>query len=232
VIPRPRSSPDELQTLGQWEGDSLTIHVCGSGDYAEVAVAGELDITVADRLAEVLDVADRGGATHLLVLASDLEFIDFAGVEVLVVAARRADLRGGSLAISGANPDVAEVLTFSGQRRLMLDHATTQPTSEAEPRLRSFTLEGVVDAELVRARWFGGVLECDPRLRRWVDIVGATDGCLLPATGTTGRPGTSGPDPFLALVALIRACDRVVSTELEIARAGMAAPPPAGTSPT
>jgi len=54
-----------------------------------------------------------------VVLAADLDFIDFTGVDVLAAAARRAHRRGGSFVVNGANADIAEILTFAGHRALM-----------------------------------------------------------------------------------------------------------------
>src|SRR5580658_3579105 len=48
------------------------------------------------------EVSGRGAATHLVVVADRLEFIDFTGVEVLALAARRVEERGGSLVVTGA----------------------------------------------------------------------------------------------------------------------------------
>ena len=75
--------------------------------------------TVSQALTDVFDLARLRGATQIVVMAADLDFIDFTGVEVLAAAARRADRLGGSFVVSGANPDVAEILTFAGQGALM-----------------------------------------------------------------------------------------------------------------
>ena len=186
----------------------------GGGDRAVVAVAGELDIAAADRLAQAFDLADRGGATRVVVDAGELEFIDFTGVEVLVNARRRAELRGGSLVVTGANADIAEVLTFTGQRRLMGD-AVSSPIQPCDNALRSFSLDGILEGRTVAARWHGNALECDDRLRRQLQLVRQIDALFQPSMD--GSDPSEAAVPAALLVALIRACDRVLRMEVVFA---------------
>jgi len=215
VTPTPWRSPcDDLERLSGNGSPPFRIRVSGGGDRAVVAVAGELDIAAADRLAQAFDLADRGGATRVVVDAGELEFIDFTGVEVLVNARRRAELRGGSLVVTGANADIAEVLTFTGQRRLMGD-AVSSPIQPCDNALRSFSLDGILEGRTVAARWHGNALECDDRLRRQLQLVRQIDALFQPSMD--GSDPSEAAVPAALLVALIRACDRVLRMEVVFA---------------
>jgi anti-sigma B factor antagonist len=79
----------------------------------EVAVIGELDLAVADRLLALLD---RGtdDCPKILISLAECEFIDSTGIAVVVGAYRRAGERGGQLAIYAPSAQVRRVLEVTG----------------------------------------------------------------------------------------------------------------------
>jgi anti-anti-sigma factor len=216
VTPAPRC--DDAGQLPAFPRPPFGIHVSGGGDCAVITVAGELDGTVADRVARVFDAADRAGSTRFVVVADQLEFIDFTGVEVVALAARRAERRGGGLVVAGANRDIAQVLIFAGQRRLLDDPTGTHHLDGCGAQFGSFALDGIIEDRAVSARWDGTVFDCDDRLRRQADLVGQVDGILIPAMARTEASGSALQAPRPTLVALIRACDRVIQLEIAVRR--------------
>jgi anti-anti-sigma factor len=87
-----------------------------SADCREVAVIGELDLAVADRLSAVLDRA-AGDAPQILISLDKCEFIDSTGIAVVVRAHREAGERGGRLAVYGPSAQVRRVLEVTGLTR-------------------------------------------------------------------------------------------------------------------
>ena len=78
----------------------------------QIAVAGELDLAVAERMQAALDEAI--GRKLVLVDLGRCEFIDSTGIALLVRAHERAREAGGRLAAFGAGEQVQRVLSVSG----------------------------------------------------------------------------------------------------------------------
>jgi anti-sigma B factor antagonist len=101
-----------------------------SAECREVAVIGELDMAVADRLSALL----RRVATdvpQVLVSLEKCEFIDSTGIAVVVRAHREADESGGRLAIYGASAQVRRVLEVTGLTRNGLVFETAEEAQTA-----------------------------------------------------------------------------------------------------
>ncbi len=103
--------------MSQLEGPKLTsfelVEREISADCREVAVIGELDLAVADRLSAVLDRA-AGEVQQILIALDRCEFIDSTGIAVVVRAHREASERGGRLAVYGPSAQVRRVLEVTG----------------------------------------------------------------------------------------------------------------------
>jgi anti-anti-sigma factor len=84
--------------------------VAGDGRII-VAAAGQVDLATAPQLAQALAQARLEGATGIVVDLADVDFLDSAGVRVLVEAARRST---GTLSVRGAQGWVAKVLDITG----------------------------------------------------------------------------------------------------------------------
>jgi anti-anti-sigma factor len=75
---------------------------------------GRIDATTAGQHeAELLRLL--GGEIHSLALDfSQVDFLSSAGLRVLLVAANAAEKKGGSLQLSGARPEIREVILTVG----------------------------------------------------------------------------------------------------------------------
>jgi anti-sigma B factor antagonist len=76
-----------------------------------LAVSGDIDLATAPRLGEALTEARQAGATATVVDLTGVDFMDSAGIRVLMEAARQTT---GSLSVRGAHGWVARVLDLTG----------------------------------------------------------------------------------------------------------------------
>jgi anti-sigma B factor antagonist len=80
-----------------------------------IAVEGELDLSVADRIEEELAKAERGEAEAIVLDLSEVTFIDSTGIAVLVAAARRSAENSDRLRIRRSSaPGVRRMLALTG----------------------------------------------------------------------------------------------------------------------
>jgi anti-sigma B factor antagonist len=84
-----------------------------------VAVHGEVDVATAPQLSERLRDAIRSGARRIEVNLAACTFLDSSGLNVLVVAFRDAQSRGGDLVVVKASGSVASVLSITGLDSLL-----------------------------------------------------------------------------------------------------------------
>lgn len=75
-------------------GDRLMIQRKREPGALVLALFGELDLATAPRLRNAFEAAESAGATRLTVDLRGLEFIDAAGLRVLLAANRRAQENG------------------------------------------------------------------------------------------------------------------------------------------
>ena len=90
-----------------------------SGRTAVVGVSGDIDITNAEGLRDVLLSALNAGAAALVVDMTSTTFLDSAGVTALVRATRRATSTDATLRLVVAGPAVLRVLNLVGIDRLI-----------------------------------------------------------------------------------------------------------------
>ena len=95
-----------------------------SGRTAVVGVSGDIDITNAEGLRDVLLSALNAGAAALVVDMTSTTFLDSAGVTALVRATRRATSTDATLRLAVAGPAVLRVLNLVGIDRLVEVHAS------------------------------------------------------------------------------------------------------------
>jgi len=90
----------------------LGIEVVHHGDVPVVKVAGELDMSTAPDLSDVLDglVAEP----KVVVDLAELEFIDSTGLSALLGAHRAMQARGGVLELRSPQPMVVSVVETTG----------------------------------------------------------------------------------------------------------------------
>jgi anti-anti-sigma factor len=85
-----------------------------TNDIVVLAVAGRLDAGKAPALEGKLRAAIDAGSFKLVVDAGRIDFIGSAGLQVLLVAAKRLAAGGGKIAVAAANDSVKEVFQIAG----------------------------------------------------------------------------------------------------------------------
>ena len=85
-----------------------------SGDVMIVKLAGRLDSSAAQPAEENLTRALAGGAPHLAIDMSALQYISSAGLRVLLVVAKKVQQAKGKMVLFGLLPNVREVFSVSG----------------------------------------------------------------------------------------------------------------------
>jgi anti-anti-sigma factor len=77
-----------------------------------IAIAGELDLAVADQLTAALERASE--CSLVLIDLGSCEFVDSTGLAAFVKAANQMEGEGGRLAVFGAGDQVLRVLAITG----------------------------------------------------------------------------------------------------------------------
>lgn len=95
----------------------FTVTVGRFGAVDEVWLSGELDILTAPQLREVL----AGLGRTIVVDASELQFIDAAGLSVLVLAHGRGRMPTRFLSVRGAGGLVRRVIEAAGLGTVLVD---------------------------------------------------------------------------------------------------------------
>jgi anti-sigma B factor antagonist len=98
-------------------------------DRVVLELHGELDLVGAPLLARELERAERDERRILVLDLEDLEFIDSAGLRVILAAHERLRLRGGDLALTPGPAQVQRLLTIAG----VSEHLLTIASSDAMP---------------------------------------------------------------------------------------------------
>lgn len=90
-----------------------------------VYLHGDVDLNVADRLREQLDIKiEETAAAHLLVDFSGVSFIDSSGLGVILGRYKKISAAGGKVFLTGARSHVRKVLEISGLLRIMQEFDT------------------------------------------------------------------------------------------------------------
>jgi anti-sigma B factor antagonist len=83
-------------------------------------IKGRLDATSTTELEQkVLLRLDRG-VTHLIMDFSELEYINSAGLRILVMSYQRLHSRGGQVMVCGVRDYIAEIFEISGYNRIFI----------------------------------------------------------------------------------------------------------------
>ena len=88
-------------------------------DGPVVVLSGEADTTTAALLRETLATQLNTGARLVTVDASELSFLDFASLRILILAARALQGRHGKLVFARPQPSVIRLLEITGADRLL-----------------------------------------------------------------------------------------------------------------
>jgi anti-sigma B factor antagonist len=93
---------------------TLTTRVVDDATRA-LRVQGEVDVYTAPRLAEAIREAARdGGVRRLLVLLSDVEYMDSTGLSVLIQGNALLHEAGGAFVLVGPRPRIARLFEITG----------------------------------------------------------------------------------------------------------------------
>src|SRR5687768_8847236 len=94
--------------------NNLEVSVTDRGEFAVVAVVGEMDLASAPRLRErLVDLSDEGRRSIVIDLTR-LDFVDSTGLGVLVGGLRRSRDMSGDLVLAGPPPGVLKMLAITG----------------------------------------------------------------------------------------------------------------------
>ncbi|MFP5327177.1 MAG: STAS domain-containing protein [Acidimicrobiia bacterium] len=102
---------------------AVDVEVTGNADTAVVRPSGEIDIATGPALEAEVEFLVEAGIRTCAIDLTDVEFIDSAGLQLLLAA--RAALRrvGGTFSIRGASPSVSRLLDISGMSALLEEPA-------------------------------------------------------------------------------------------------------------
>ena len=103
---------------------SLSTHTVG--EHTVLEVGGEVDVYTAPRLRERLIELVEGGARHVVVDLSRVEFLDSTGLGVLVGGLKRARSHDGALRLVCAQEKILKVFRITGLTKVFPIHATLQ----------------------------------------------------------------------------------------------------------
>ena len=95
-------------------------------------LSGEADLTTVAALTDVLTAQLAGGARHLTVDLSGLEFADSSVVRALVLADRTLKDRGGGLELVRPRPAVARALSLLGVDQAIVVRDGTSAAADPE----------------------------------------------------------------------------------------------------
>jgi len=91
----------------------FSIDEAAGGDPTVLAITGEFDLSVADRVERAIAQAAAGGGRVCIDLGG-CTFIDSTGMKVLVRAARDLRSAGGELSVTKVQGDVAHLFEITG----------------------------------------------------------------------------------------------------------------------
>jgi len=94
--------------------ESLRIDVRPEPGRVVLELAGELDLAAAPRLQSEIELAERDMPAMLVLDLGDLEFIDSAGLRVILAADQRAREQGRVFAVTHGSPQVERLLELTG----------------------------------------------------------------------------------------------------------------------
>jgi anti-anti-sigma factor len=98
-----------------------------------VSLAGRLDMTSAGPLEQELEGLIAAGARRLAIDMSRLDYLSSAGLRTLLIAARRLQEAGGTLALIGLRGMVKEVLEIAGLANVFPCYADEREMLAAKP---------------------------------------------------------------------------------------------------
>jgi anti-anti-sigma factor len=96
---------------------NLAIDTDFRDDTVAIRLTGDLDFSSFGLLEAALERLQMDGRCDLVIDLSDVDFIDSAGLRVLLEAHRRTEMRGGTLLIRGAPEQALRLFQLTGADR-------------------------------------------------------------------------------------------------------------------
>ena len=97
--------------------DDLTVSATSSDTSVLVAVKGDVDLATAEKLHVAVGELIQPGR-RIDLHCAEVDFLDSAGIRVLLDLSRRSEEAGGSLALRAPSDVVCRVLELAGVARL------------------------------------------------------------------------------------------------------------------
>jgi anti-sigma B factor antagonist len=95
-------------------GEHLRIDVRNESDRIVLGLHGELDLLGAPLLQEAIDRAGCEASTIMVLDLQDLQFVDSAGLRVILAAHERSRQNGQALALTPGTEQVQRLFTIAG----------------------------------------------------------------------------------------------------------------------
>jgi anti-anti-sigma factor len=95
-------------------GEHLRIDVRDAPDRVVLELHGELDLLGAPSLQEKIDDVQAGAPRILVLDLEDLQFVDSAGLRVILAAHEHSQQRGRGLALTRGTEQVQRLFTIAG----------------------------------------------------------------------------------------------------------------------
>ena len=98
-----------------------------------IVLTGEVDITNAAELSQLVTSQLTEGTLHLTIDVGGLEFADTAGIRVFLLAAKKLRQRGGDVVLLRPQRALARMLDILGAEEAIEIQGRTRTTPEPEP---------------------------------------------------------------------------------------------------
>jgi anti-anti-sigma factor len=129
-----RTAADNIPLVSA--GERLRVDTRLATDRVVLELHGELDLAAAPLLAEEIERAESGDRNALVLDLCDLEFVDSAGLRVILAAQERAFASGREFAVTNGTLQVQRLFEIAGVRQHLQtigapDAALAPPGGEA-----------------------------------------------------------------------------------------------------
>jgi len=95
------------------EVKNMEHNILQQGDITVVRLTGEIDVTVAPELRNILKSKIDAGNVNIIVDLAEVDFIDSSGLGIFVVAYKSANAKGGNIKFANAKPQVLKVIELT-----------------------------------------------------------------------------------------------------------------------
>ncbi len=92
------------------------------GQYAVIAVRGEIDAATAPQLRQAIDELVSSGETQLVLDLQDVQFLDSSALSVLVAGLRQLQAEGGNLSLVCTKPRILQVFRITNLEEIFTIH--------------------------------------------------------------------------------------------------------------